>query len=564
MWTMAQEALARPAMVEKLPHLVPEMVLFCGTVMVMVLGLSPRRAWRKSCAGVSIAALVAAGVVALWSPAMDRSLLANLASFAKPLIAAVGVLLILMLTGTVDREHEEAIGRGLKFDGLRSTRGEFYAFALFSLTGLMLCATADDLVWLFLALELTSLPTYVMVAISSNKARSSEAGVKYFFLGAMGAAMFLYGFTLLYGATGTSSLFGDASGPGIAQMLASKVQETGSIGMIATLGLVLSVVGVSFKIAAVPMHFYTPDVYEGAATSVSAFLAFVPKAAGFITLILLLSTVGWSFGALGSEGGGGSLPEPLRVTLWVMAALTMTVGNVLALLQRNVKRILAYSSISHSGYMLVGLIAGPGSEEGGLASNGLAATLFYLLCYGFMNLGAFAVLASLERGRGGEEIETVEDLRGLCGSHRWLGWTMTLCALSLLGMPPLLGFFGKLFLFTAAISAGEMTLVIVMGLNSAIAAFYYLRLAGAPLLEDAGPGESGLVVTRFGGRVVSGVISAASVLALAPAAGWLMRASERASGYESPQAARERGGGGKAVAEAGRGISESSSNTTGR
>lgn len=531
MLTVAQEAVAvRPAMVEKLQFLAPEMVLFAATVVVMVLGLSPRLAWRKSCAAVSIGALAIAGVLAMWTPAPAHSLLPNLIPFAKGLIAAVGVLLVLLLTGTVDRDYEREVRAGRPFDGIRATRGEFYAFALFSLTGLMLCASADDLIWLFLALELTSLPTYVMVAISTRRTQSQEAGVKYFFLGALGAAMFLYGFTLLYGATGTTSLFGDGTTPGIAQTLAARVSESGSIGMFATLGLVMSMVGVSFKIAAVPMHFYTPDVYEGAATSVSAFLAFVPKAAGFVTLMLLAATVGWGFGRGGELGA--SLPEAVRVTLWVMAALTMTVGNVLALLQRNVKRILAYSSIAHSGYMLVGLIAGPG--QGGLATNGLAATLFYLLCYGFMNLGAFAVLACLERGRGGEEIETVEDLRGLCASHRLLGWTMTLCALSLLGMPPLLGFFGKLLLFTSAISAGEIPLVIIMGVNSAIAAFYYLRLAGAPLLEDAGPAESGLVVTAFRGRIAAGVISAASVLVLVPAAAWLMRASESAAEYVTP------------------------------
>lgn len=530
MLTLAQEAaVARPAMVEKLGFLGPEMVMFCATVVVMALGLSSRLAWRKACAPVSVAALAVAGILAMWTPAPAHSLLPHLIPFAKGLIAAVGVLLVMLLTGTVDRDYEREVRAGRAFDGLRSTRGEFYAFAMFSLTGLMLCASADDLVWLFLALELTSLPTYVMVAISTHKTQSQEAGVKYFFLGALGAAMFLYGFTLLYGAAGTTSLFGDANGPGIAQALADRVAETGSIGMIATLGLILSVVGVSFKIAAVPMHFYTPDVYEGAASSVSGFLAFVPKAAGFVTLMLLTATVGWGFGRHGEPGA--SLPEALRVTLWVMAALTMTVGNVLALLQRNVKRILAYSSIAHSGYMLVGLIAGPG--QGGLATNGLAATLFYLLCYGFMNLGAFAVLACLERGRGGEEIETVEDLRGLCASHRMLGWTMTLCTLSLLGMPPLLGFFGKLFLFTAAISAGEIPLVVIMALNSAIAAFYYLRLAGAPLLEDSGPAESGLAVTAFKGRIAAGALSAASVLALVPAAAWLMRASERATQYRT-------------------------------
>jgi len=533
---LAQSSGDTPAMVQKLAFLVPEMVLFAATVVVMIVGLSPNLRVRKSCAALSILGLIGAGIAAWFSPLAPHTPLPQLMPFAKVLIAGVGVLLIMLLTGTVDRAYESAVARGMPFDGIRSTRAEFYAFALFSLTGLMLCASADDLIWLFLALELTSLPTYVMVAISSGKSRAQEAGVKYFFLGAFGAAMFLYGFALLYGATGTTMLFGNGVEPGIMRILAENSAATGSIGTMALLGLIVALVGVSFKIAAVPMHFYTPDVYEGAATSVSAFLAFVPKAAGFIVLILLLSTVGWGHG----EGGG--LPEPVRVTLWVMAALSMTVGNVLAILQRSVKRMLAYSSIAHSGYMLVGVVVGPGSDPatGGLATNGLGAALFYLLCYGVMNLGAFAVLACLERrgGRDGEsEIETVDDLRGLWQTHPLLAVVMVLCSLSLLGFPPLLGFVGKFYLFTAAISAGEIVLVIVMGINSAIAAFYYLRLVVAPFLENPDAAGRELDVTRFSGRLIAGVVSAASVLVLLAPVGSLMRASDRAGRPVEPGAA---------------------------
>lgn len=526
--------LASVPMVEKLRYLGPEITLFIATVIVMVLGLSPRREVRRSCAIIAGVALVIAGVLAAMLPTPPHSLLPNLMPFVKMLVAAVGVLLVLVLSGTVDREYESSLKRGGLFDGLRSTRGEFYSFVLFSLTGLMLCASADDLIWLFLALELVSLPTYVMVSISTSGTRSQEAGIKYFFLGALGAAFFLYGFAMLYGATGTTLLFGDDATPGIAQILSKHVATHGGIGGIATVGLVMSIVGVSFKIAAVPMHFYAADVYEGAASSVSAFLAFVPKAAGFISLMLLLSVVGWGFGTQQS-----ALPESIRVLLWVMAAMTMTVGNVLALLQSNVKRVLAYSSIAHSGYMLVGLVAGPGVAGGPLSQNGLAATLFYLLCYGFMNLGTFAVLASLER-KPGEEIETFDDLRGLCRSFPLLGWCMVVCSLSLLGLPPLLGFFGKFYLFTSAISAGEIPLVIVMGLNSAIAAFYYLRLAGAPMLEKA-PIDSGITGCPSRSRGWAAALSAASVIALLPFAGRLMGASGKAAEVKPPQAVAEAG-----------------------
>ncbi|MBL0926654.1 MAG: NADH-quinone oxidoreductase subunit N [Phycisphaerales bacterium] len=526
-------------MVEKLRYLVPEMILFIATVVVMIVGLSPNRAVRRSCAAVSIAGLAAAGAAAAFGPAFEGGVLPGLMPFAKVLIAAVGVLLVMVVTGTVDRDFEGEVSRGAAFDALRGNRAEFYAFALFSLTGLMLVASADDLIWLFLALELTSLPTYVMVSISTARSRSQEAGVKYFFLGAFGAAMFLYGFAMLYGATGTTALYGPGS---IAEVLAARAASGEGLGMLATLGLVLSIVGVSFKIAAVPMHFYTPDVYEGAASSVSAFLAFVPKAAGFLTIILLLAAVGWHFGPAGT-----ALPEPIRVTLWVMAALTMTVGNVLAVMQKSVKRMLAYSSIAHSGYMLVGVIVGPGSQAGAtgsLQSNGLAAVLFYLLCYGFMNLGAFAVLAVLEKRSGGEreEIETVEDLKGLCRTQPLMGWTMVLCALSLLGLPPLLGFWGKFFLFTSAIGAGEIALVVVMGLNSAIAAYYYLRLVGAPLLESSDAGAS-FTEAPAPARKWAAVLSAASVLVLVLPAGWLIQRANNATGVRPPTTPMKASGG---------------------
>lgn len=514
---------ASPASVvmEKLSLIHPEVTLFIATCVVMMLGLSKRVEIRRLCAPVSFAALVLAGVLALSTAPVLGTPFPGLMAYAKVLIAAIGALLVLMLVGTVDRGVEGGVRQGRVVDPLRSNRGEFYAFFLFSLTGLMLCATADDLIWLFLALELTSLPTYVMVAISSSRGRAQEAGIKYFFLGAFGAATFLMGFALLYGATGTTELFGP---DGIQGALAASSLD-GEMGAIAILGIVMSVLGVAFKIAAVPMHFYTADVYEGAAAPVSAFLAFVPKTAGFISLILLCSAVGWSFGPMGD-----ALPEALHVTLWVMAALTMTVGNVLAMLQKSVKRMLAYSSIAHSGYMLVGLVAG--SEAGGLS-----AIMFYLFAYGFMNLGAFAVVASLERGGSesepGRELDTFEDLKGLTKSHPLLGWTMTLCGLSMLGLPMTVGFFGKFFLFTAAVSAGEIVLVAILAINSAIAAFYYLKLSFFPLIEESGEEARELREVAIPSRRLVAVLSAASVIVLVPVSGTVMELSTEAMDAEA-------------------------------
>lgn len=529
-------------MTDRLQFLWPEIALFAATCVCMVVGLSRTYANRRITAFVAGIGLIAATILsAVYTPdveSMSRSagqqLLPGMVGFSKTLIGIVGLLLLLLVAGTVDRVEEQDIARGKRvFDPLRSNRAEFYSFFLFSLTGLMLCADADDLIWLFLALELTSLPTYIMVVMSTAQSRGREAGVKYFFLGALGAATFLYGFTLLYGATGTTNL----------NAIASHFAGHG-VSTLAMAGLLLSVLGVCFKIAAVPMHFYTPDVYEGAAPQVSAFLAFVPKTAGFLAILLLCATVGWGFGAgpttesfktIHSVPGGSQLPELLRLSLWVIAALTMTVGNVLAVLQVSVKRMLAYSSIAHSGYMLVGVIAGPG--DGSFTGSGVSAVLFYLLCYGVMNVGCFAVLAALERspGRDGEprEIENVADLRGLCSTHPALGWSMVLCSLSLLGLPPLLGFFGKLPLFTSAIRAGEIPLVIILGLNSAIAAYYYLRLAFTPLLEKADASAEPIVASPFRSRQVAAVVSAGGVVVLAVLGNTLMENSRAAGKYNA-------------------------------
>ncbi len=513
--------------IERLHYLHPEMALFAATCVVMVLGLSKSLAARKSAAIVTGLGLIAAAWLSLRSPgaeteALKEAILPGVMPYAKTLIAVMGLLALPMLTGVVDRAYERDVARGRAFDPLRATRGEFYAFFLFSLTGVMLCVTADDLIWIFLALELTSLPTYIMVAMSSGRLRAQEAAVKYFFLGAFSAAIFLYGFALIYGVMGTTSL------PEIRNALA----QSDELNPMLLLGFILAIVGVSFKIAAVPMHFYTPDVYQGAATSVAGYLAFAPKAAGILVLIMLVSVLGWTHGATGI-----TLPAEIRVTLWVMAALTMTVGNVLALLQDNVKRMLAYSSVAHSGYMLVGLIAGPG-REGDAATSGLAAALFYLLSYSVMTLGAFAAIASLEkRTIKGEmvEVELLSDLNSVCRTYPAVGWSLVVCALSLLGMPPLFGFFGKLALFTSAWEANEKILVVVLAINSAVAAFYYLRIAAAALFEERDEFEDRLALGPAPWRRLTAVAGAAGVVGLALFVSPLLRGSGDATQLGSQQ-----------------------------
>jgi NADH-quinone oxidoreductase subunit N len=275
----------------------------------------------------------------------------------------------------------------------------------------------------------------------------------------MSAAVFVYGFALIYGATGYTDF------ANIRAALEGGQQV--SLPLL-TLGVVLSVLGISFKIAAVPMQFYAADVYEGAETSITAFLAFVPKTAGFAALILLFALIGWPL----SDYQHG---EALIYLLWGLAAVTMTFGNVLALLQNNVKRVLAYSSIAHSGYLLVGLIAGTGAAGAGSLSNGIAAMLFYLIAYGLGTIAAFAVLGCLHED--GDEAQSFDAISGLARRRPGLAGVLLLSMLSLIGLPPLIGFFGKIYLIGSVFEAGFNVLVVILVLNSAVSAAYYLRIA---------------------------------------------------------------------------------------
>ncbi|MCA9284526.1 MAG: NADH-quinone oxidoreductase subunit N [Phycisphaerales bacterium] len=494
--------------VAKLQTLVPEVTLLVGAVLAALLGLSRRKQVRDAVPWVTIATLLAAMVAVPFFNQLDGTtaaglLMPMLGGTFKLGILAVAVLLCLLTVGLVDRRLEQAFATGrAPFDAMRTIRGEFYAFFLLSITGLSLVCSARDLVWLFLALELTSLPTYIMVALSRGSRRAQEAAVKYFFLGAMASAVFLYGFALLYGATGTLVLT-DMRGTFALQA------STGGVSNLAVIGMILTVLGLCFKIAAAPMHFYAADVYEGAAAPVTAFLAFVPKAAGMLALMLLLGTMGWSghsmiVDSIGFRQPIEGLPQPVVTVLWMIATLTMTLGNVGALLQRSVKRMLAYSSIAHSGYMLIGIIAGP--------TTGLAAVLFYLFAYGIMNTAAFAVLAGLERR--GEEIESLDDLAGLRQRHPGMSVVMALAAGSLMGLPPLLGFWGKLYLFIAGVQAGHVPLVVIAAVNSAIAAWYYLRLVGLPILSRPSPQSETIGNGLSVWPRVAGVLGAVGVIVL--------------------------------------------------
>jgi len=502
--------------------LAPEILLFGAAVVAAVLGLSRRHSVRAFLPVFTCLALIAslALMPITWTASRANEaqlILPMLGAFIKPLLAAIGILLVLVSAGSVDRGFEAAVARGrTTFDPQRVVAGEFYAFFLFSLIGAMLLCSATDLIWIFLAVELVSLPTYIMVAVGGSSRRSGEAAIKYFFLGALSTAVFLYGFAMIYGSTGSLEL------QGIQTALAAQSAGSG-VDAMALAGLILAVLGFCFKITAVPMHFYAPDVYEGAPTHVTAFLAFVPKVAGFVVLIVLLTCVGWTGHSLVDSDGVrvpyAGLPTPLTAVLWMVAVLTMTLGNVGALLQSSVKRMLAYSSIAHSGYLAIGLLSG--------GAAGIEAISFYLLAYGVMTTASFAVIVALERR--GEEINELNDLAGLRQKQPVMAWMLAISGASLVGLPPFLGFFGKVYLFVAAIEADQFALVLIAVLNSAVSALYYLRLATVPLVAppSARSEEVELVPSRW--PWVAAVVCGIGTVILPGFLNTLVRSSEVAS-----------------------------------
>ena len=318
--------------------------------------------------------------------------------------------------------------------------GEYYGLVLFGAVGMCLMSSALELVLIFIALEISSISTYVLAGFRRRAAISSEASLKYFLLGSFATAFFLYGVALMFGATGSTSI------PAIAQALRS-----GHAPVLAYAAVALMFVGLGFKVAAAPFHVWTPDVYEGAPSPVVGFMSTAPKAAVFAVLLRIIFEA--------------HAPASIWF-IWVAAALSMTIGNVAALVQSNVKRLLAYSSIAHAGYLLIAFAA--------LANNGIPAVMFYTAAYAAMNVGAFAIISHF--GGAGEKYVTLEDYAGLGRRSPLLAGILTIFLLSLIGIPMTGGFFAKFYVFSAALQANLVWLTIIGVLNSAIGAYYYLRL----------------------------------------------------------------------------------------
>jgi NADH-quinone oxidoreductase subunit N len=322
----------------------------------------------------------------------------------------------------------------------RIRAGEYYALVLFGTVGMALMSSAVELVLIFIALEISSISTYVLVGFRRHEASSTESSLKYFLLGSFATAFFLYGVAMMFGATGHTN---------INEISASL--QAGQIPLLAVVGVALMFVGLGFKVAAAPFHIWTPDVYEGAPAPIVSFMSTAPKAAAFAVLLRIVFVID---------------VHALFWVIWVAAALSMTLGNIAALVQHNVKRLLAYSSIAHAGYLLVGLAAAPGL--------GTSAAMFYAASYAAMNVGAFAVVSHFSNV--GERYITLEDYEGLGRSSPLLAAALTVFLLSLIGIPITGGFFAKFYVFSAAMRSHLVWLTIIGVLNSGVGAYYYLRL----------------------------------------------------------------------------------------
>lgn len=332
-------------------------------------------------------------------------------------------------------------------------RFEFYAMLLFSITGMMIMASSADLIVIFLGLEIMSVPLYVMAGFARRDPGSNEAAIKYFMMGAFATGFLLYGIALIYGAAETTDL---------RRILTDFSYIKLKSGMLLLPGVFLVLFGFAFKVAAVPFHMWVPDVYEGAPTPVTGYFSVAPKAAGFAALLRILI---YGFPAI----------NELTPILWILAVLTMTVGNLLAIFQDNIKRMLAYSSIAHAGYILVALTAG---GEGAVSS-----AIYYLLAYTFFNLGCFTIVTMIDSRAGSKAL--ISEMKGLSKEYPFLAALLALFMLALAGFPPTAGFFGKFYVFSEAVKSNYIWLVVIAVMNSFVSVYYYFRVVVASYFGES-------------------------------------------------------------------------------
>jgi NADH-quinone oxidoreductase subunit N len=445
--------------------LIPEFILLLTAMGMMTASAFIKRPRGEWCAASAIALIVA--LLVLIAQAAKQTDLYSAVALNDALSYYARILLLITGLVVLGLAHEEPGD---------DRAGEFFGALLMINAGSMLVASANELVFLFVGLELVSIPTYLLLYLSRRDPTTQEAATKYFFLSIFASGLVLYGLAFLYGTTGISNLKTLAY---LIGKLPNLPQE--QLGLLA---VVFVLAGLCFRVTAVPLHSYAPDVYQGSPIAIAAFLSWVPKAVGFLAIIRALIAVL----SIASE----SLVQQKAILLaWIIAAVTMIWGNFVALLQEDLKRLLAYSSIAHAGYLMVGVAAAFANDRGGGLYYGSESIFFYLVVYAFMTLGTFGVFSALKiKGRG---VETVDDLAGLAWSRPWPALALSICLLSLSGIPPLAGFWGKFEIFAAALAAqrrvetGSFLLLAIIGmLSAAVGAYYYLRLVVVMYFRPAG------------------------------------------------------------------------------
>ncbi len=431
----------------------PEIILtVMGTLLMVLDGFAGRR-WSGVYGNVSLVALAGALAAAVYAsgvpgPAFSGMLMADgFATFFRVLVIGVGILVVLASFRYLHREGVET--------------GEYHALILFSVVGQCVMVTANELIMIFIGLEISSIATYILAGYLREDRHGNEASLKYFLLGSFATAFLLYGIAWIYGLTGSTNL------AAIRGVLSSR--ELAPSGMLVGFSAALMFVGLGFKVSGAPFQIWAPDVYQGAPAPVTAFMSAGPKAAAFAVFLRIFMT---AFEPIGTGW------EPL---VWLSALLSMTIGNFAALTQSNIKRLLAYSSIAHAGYVLVALAA--------RSETGTAAAMFYLAAYALMNVGAFAVVAHLA-GKG-ERFVSIDDFAGLADAQPATAALLAIFLLSLIGVPLTGGFFGKFYIFKAALQSNLMWLTVLGLLNSAVAAYYYLRILVMMYMREPGEAASG-------------------------------------------------------------------------
>jgi NADH-quinone oxidoreductase subunit N len=422
----------------------PEIVLLALVSILLVADLFFKEEDRHRTYWLTVVALVGTAVLTLTTLGQPVTVTFK-GMFVSDLLSQllkIATLLTVAATLVLSRSYLEI--RGL-------LTGEFLCLALFGTLGMMVMISAHHFITLFLGLELMALSQYAMVALQRDSVRATEASMKYFVLGALSSGLLLYGMSMIYGGTGTLEL----------TRIAYSIEHGEARNMLALFGLVFVVAGIAFKLGAAPFHMWIPDVYTGAATPTTLIIGAAPKLAAFAFIMRLL--------AYGLQG----MSADWQQMLVILAVASMAVGNIIAIAQANVKRMLAYSTIAHMGYLLLGILSG--------TDTGYTASLFYVVAYAIMTLGSFGMILILSRA--GFEAETIDDFKGLNQKSKWYAFMMMILMFSLAGLPPTVGFFAKLFVLQAALAAGYTWLVVLAVLLSVIGAFYYLRIVKAMYMD---------------------------------------------------------------------------------